>query len=92
MVTYLRDHWDSCMHRLHRLRLKGKEVPGTGIGTFRRGSVMQLDHKVLKDREAVLAAPYTAVLTMVDVATRIVQYVPAVTQRAEESAHAVITR
>ena len=92
MVKYVRDHWDSCVHCLH-IR-KGKEVVGTGIGAFRRGAVMQLDHKVLKDREAVLATPYKliAVLTMVDVATRIVQYVPAVTQRAEESAHAVITR
>ena len=53
---------------------------------------MQLDHKVLKDREAVLAAPYTAVLTMVDVATRVVQYVPAITQKAEESAHAVLVK
>ena len=39
---------------------------------------MQLGHRVLKDMGAVLAAPYAAILTMVEVATRTVQYVPAV--------------
>ena len=76
MVTYVRDHSSSCVHCLH-IR-KGKEVVGTGIGTFRRGPVMQLGHRVLKDMGAVLAAPYAAILTMVEVATRTVQYVPAV--------------
>ena len=66
---------------------------GVGVQTLRRGSVAQADHRVLtgKEKESIQEG-YTAVLTIVDIATRWVLYVPVKGQSALETAIVILTR
>ena len=72
-------HMDACAHCIAKQGVL--EEHGLGIDTVRRGKVLQLDHLVLTDEEALLAGCIGS-LQIIDVATRVGVFVQrAVNQR-----------
>ena len=76
-------HIDACAHCIAKQVVL--EEHGLGIDTVRRGKVLQLDHLVLTDEEALLAGCIGS-LQIIDVATRVGVFCAADSQSAEETA------
>jgi hypothetical protein len=82
-----RRHWEMCAHCIEQMQVV--QPGGRGSETSARFRVLQADHKVLTDREAgECGCP--AVLSLVDVATRVTVYVPAGSQTACETAALIL--
>ncbi len=91
VLSEVSSHIDACAHCIGKAT--SEAAVGVGIQSLRRGSVTQADHRVLtnKEKEAI-QGEYTAVLTIVDIATRWVLYVPVRGQSALETAIVILTR
>ncbi len=80
-------HICACAHCIARQDCKNEH--GVGIDTMRRMEVMQMDHLVLTDEEAVLAGCIGS-LQLIDVATRLGVFCAAESQSAEETARLIM--
>ena len=79
-------HIKYCAHCISRST--GAADHGLGIDSRRRGEVMQMDHLILTDEEAVLAECLGS-LELVDVASRMALFVAVDSQSAEHTARVV---
>jgi hypothetical protein len=79
-------HIENCAHCI--AKQEGKEEHGVGVDSMRRTAVLQMDHLVLTDEEAVMAESIGA-LQMVDVASRFGVSAAADSQSAEETARLI---
>ena len=89
MGSYIQYHCDSCAYCLAQ---RNTEQPvGTAVRCKRRLKLIEFDHKIL-NAEAAHATGCAAVLTVVDVVSRVTMFIPVVTKSAEETATALFTR
>lgn len=83
----VRRHWELCAHCMEDEQ--GPARAGRGIDSRLRLAVVQMDHNVLTDEHAKMVG-VLGCLTLVDVATRMRAFIPAVSQSAEETARLVV--
>ena len=75
LIGYVRKHLDACGFCLHGQQ--AEVTVGMGIESLRRAAVMQMDHRKLTGEEMeAISGAYCSVLTMCEVATRVVIYTP----------------
>ena len=71
LIGYVRKHLDACGFCLHRQQ--GEVTVGMGIESLRRATVMHIEHrKMTKEEMEAISGAYCSVLTMCEVATRVV--------------------
>ena len=87
MRSYVEDHVDTCAYCLG----KRKAAPHGAVRARRRLKLIEFDHKILS-AEVVAATGCTAVLTVVDPASRVTSFVPVSDETAVTTARALSTR
>ena len=89
MRNYIQDHCDSCAYCL--AKRKAATPVGNAMRCRRRLKLVEFDHKVLP-KDVADATGYDAVLSVVDVVTRVTMFVPVTSVDAVTTARALFTR
>ena len=89
MWNYIQDHCDSCAYCL--AKRKATTPVGNAMRCRRRRKLVEFDHKVLP-KDVADATGYDAVLSVVDVVTRVTMFVPVTSVDAVTTARALFTR